>query len=146
LKDDLKRIAHAQEVAAGKHRTKRRDRGVGFEDSDSEDDDEEARNARIRQKMYSKRRRLDGEDKLDSLSKNPETQAFVASYQEGTNDDAAEFSHLGEDTLVENEQDGSESDDENSPQVITTGQLRREVLTFRKGRRRKVTTCTILHG
>lgn len=45
-------------------RVKRRDRGINFEDSDSEDEDENAQ--RVRRKMMSKKRRIEG-DSLEQL-------------------------------------------------------------------------------
>jgi mediator of replication checkpoint protein 1 len=54
-----------QDAIEGKYRTKRRDRGVGFDESDSEGEDDT--NRRIRQKIAKKRRIND--DTLDALGK-----------------------------------------------------------------------------
>lgn len=52
-----------RDAVEGKFRSKRRNRGVDFEDSDSELDDEEARELRRR---IAKKRKIDG-DTLDVL-------------------------------------------------------------------------------
>lgn len=55
-----------KDAVEGKLRVKRRNRGVGMDSSDDEDEDEEDRLRRIREKMHSKKRRIDG-DNLEEL-------------------------------------------------------------------------------
>jgi len=55
-----------QDAVQGKLRTKRRDRGIGF-DEDSDNDEEDEHNRRIRRGM-NKKRKIDG-DTLEDLGK-----------------------------------------------------------------------------
>lgn len=58
--DDAELLKLHQNAAAGKLRGKRRDRGIGLGESDSEDE------YRARPKIYAKKRKIDG-DELEAL-------------------------------------------------------------------------------
>ncbi|OBZ76695.1 hypothetical protein A0H81_04027 [Grifola frondosa] len=110
------------DAVEGKYRTKRRDRGVGFEDSDSDDDDDEAR--RLRRGAIHKKRRIDG-DTLEELAKDKETQAFVEAYHADMIDGDEEFAHLQADAMDLDNEDQRQSSDEQ--EEITADQLREQL-------------------
>lgn len=62
--DDARLGKHVQDVVEGRVRSKRRHGGLGLDESDSEDEDEGARN--LRRKQLNKRRKI-VDDKLEDL-------------------------------------------------------------------------------
>lgn len=112
-----------KDVVAGNWKTKRRDRGIGFEDSDSEDDDDD--DAKARRRKMSKKRRIE-DDSLEQLAKNPETLAFVQAYH-ADDADGDDFAHLQQDemTLI-NEQD-QENVEDDEPEYVSTTELTRQL-------------------
>ncbi|KAL6309572.1 MRC1-like domain-containing protein [Sparassis latifolia] len=100
----------------GKYRTKRRDRGVGFDGSDSDDDDEARR---LRRNTISKKRKID-RDSLEELARHQETLAFVAAYH-AEEEDAEDFAHMQHDEMTLVDEDGQ--DDENAQEVTSFAQI-----------------------
>lgn len=133
----------------GKLRGKRRDRGVGFEDSDS--DDEESRGPR---KPLNKKRRVEG-DTLDTYGKpssvwwldridpclypgeNPETRPFYNAYQA----DLAEDEDSGLAYLQQQDSVGMHDRDDGSgeEEVVDPAEVRRQVLEIQHGQVSDVT-------
>ncbi|KAK2466422.1 hypothetical protein APHAL10511_002064 [Amanita phalloides] len=104
-----------QAAIQGELRRKRRNRGIGLDDSDDESEDERAR--RIRRKM-TKSQRID-RDTIKALAGNEETLAFYRAYENGILDDDS-IETQGYDVVmgeVDNE-DGQDTQD-----CVTRGEI-----------------------
>ncbi|KAI0921280.1 hypothetical protein AcW2_006301 [Taiwanofungus camphoratus] len=108
-----------RDATEGKLRSKRRDRGVGFEDSESDSDDEGAKEVR---RTFNKKRRIEG-DSLEELENNPETAAFVREYRADL-DDEEDFAILNQDeeTLV-----GEEQSLDEEPEIVSAAEVRAQL-------------------
>ncbi|KAI0776041.1 hypothetical protein BD413DRAFT_469485 [Trametes elegans] len=107
------------DAARGKLREKRKNRGLGLDDSDDEESDEEAR--RIRAKIKKQRR---DNDSIAALAKNDETRAFAQEYSANMDDDENEFAHLKEDNM---DLDVPEPASDEERGVVSAAQLREEI-------------------
>ncbi|KAH9947256.1 MRC1-like domain-containing protein [Amylocystis lapponica] len=125
--DDAKLEKIHRDAVEGKLRVKRRDRGIGFEDSDSETDDEDAK--RLRRGIVSKKRKIDG-DSLEQLAKHQETLPFVEAYQEILDDDD-DFAHLQNDELTL--ADDQEEDIDGPREEVSIAAVREELRDMSRG-------------
>ncbi|KAH9899795.1 MRC1-like domain-containing protein [Cubamyces lactineus] len=101
----------------GKFRVKRKDYGIGFEDSGSESDEEAGK---IRRK--GKKRRVQN-DNIAALAQNEETQAFAKEYNAAHEDDD-DFAHLKQDVM---DLDTQEPESEEEREVVTAESLREQL-------------------
>ncbi|KAI0660906.1 MRC1-like domain-containing protein [Cubamyces menziesii] len=102
----------------GKFRVKRKDYGIGFEDSGSESDEEAGK---IRRK--GKKRRVQN-DNIAALAQNEDTQAFAKEYTAAHEEDNDEFAHLNQDTM---DLDTQEPESEEEREVVTAESLREQL-------------------
>ncbi|KAI0335542.1 hypothetical protein GY45DRAFT_1316888 [Cubamyces sp. BRFM 1775] len=102
----------------GKFRVKRKDHGIGFEDSGSESDEEAGR---IRRK--GKKRRVQN-DNIAALAQNEETQAFAREYNVPHEEDNDDFAHLNQDVM---DLDTQEPESEEEQEVVTAESLREQL-------------------
>ncbi|KAL1944220.1 hypothetical protein VTO73DRAFT_3405 [Trametes versicolor] len=119
--DDKAREKAARDAATGKLRVKRRDRGIGFEDSDSDEGSDDGRRAR----PANKKPRLN--DSIAALSKDKETAPFALEYSANVDDDDKEFAYLKQDDMEMDVQEPEEEEEE-PREVISHAQLREEML------------------
>ncbi|KAG6877843.1 hypothetical protein C0993_003216 [Termitomyces sp. T159_Od127] len=123
-KEDDESLQKLHEAAVqGELRQKRKNRGLGVEDSDDESDEDE-RNRRIRRQMH-KKQRIDRSN-IKELGEHEETKSFFNVYQQNLMTDDADFAYLKDsqplDIVMGN---GTQDTDEGS----VNGSEEREVLT-----------------
>ncbi|KAI1796307.1 hypothetical protein LXA43DRAFT_1090374 [Ganoderma leucocontextum] len=102
----------------GAYRIRRRDRGVGFEEDDS--DEEDVRRPR------SKRVRIDN-DNIAALAKNKETQAFANEYSTNMFNEDNDFAHLNKDAMELDLAQPEEQQYEEEPETVSAAQLLQEL-------------------
>ncbi|PFH52595.1 hypothetical protein AMATHDRAFT_1995 [Amanita thiersii Skay4041] len=123
-KDDDEELEKLHQAAVqGELRRKRRNHGIGLDDSDDESDEDE-RNRRIRHRM-AKRQRID-RDNIKALADNEETKSFYRVYQHDLDDDNAELAYLQQQDVVMSELMVSK-DEEDTPEYVTREEIERRV-------------------
>ncbi|KAI0832501.1 hypothetical protein BC628DRAFT_1346937 [Trametes gibbosa] len=108
----------AKDAATGALRIKRKDHGVGFDGSDSEDDDDGGRRPRPLKKA-----RL--ADNLAALAKNKETQPFAVESNANMVDDDDEFAYLNQEHM---ETDVQEPEEPEEREQVSHATVRAELL------------------
>ncbi|KAJ7283474.1 hypothetical protein C8J57DRAFT_1292655 [Mycena rebaudengoi] len=119
--DDLKNEMLQQAVVQGDLRKKRRNRGLGLDDSDDEEE-EDMRARKMRRGLNEPR--IDNDD-IKELAKDPKTLPFYQVYSNDlSRDDDQELAYLQQETQLEGPQDAEmESDDQDDREVLTTKEL-----------------------
>ncbi|KAJ7162546.1 hypothetical protein C8R43DRAFT_1123248 [Mycena crocata] len=120
--DDLANERLHQAAVQGELRKKRRNRGLGIDDSDEEDEEEENRLRKMRRGLNEPM--ISG--KISELAKDPSTEAFFRVYQESVQfSDDPELAYLQETQPEEAQDVDMESDDEENrvDRVITQREL-----------------------
>ncbi|GJJ07572.1 hypothetical protein Clacol_001775 [Clathrus columnatus] len=117
-----------QDAIEGKLRAKRKNKGLEFDDSESEDEDR-------RPKHFLKKRRIEG-DTLDACAQNPETRPFFNVYQQSLLDDEdqLDMEPLEKESREDTSEDGDDDDQQQTVDISTVrDELRKRVLDDEEG-------------
>ncbi|KAJ7755615.1 hypothetical protein DFH07DRAFT_940774 [Mycena maculata] len=119
--DDLENEKLQQAVVQGELRKKRRNRGLGLDDSDEEDEEDEMRARKMRRGLNAPRIG----SKVTEYAKHAETMPFFSVYRDDLDGgDEGEFAYLQETQPEAATQDAEmDSDDDAGPQVLTRKEL-----------------------
>ncbi|KAG9043450.1 hypothetical protein FS837_009518 [Tulasnella sp. UAMH 9824] len=115
--DDAALEKYHAAAAKGEYRGKKRDRGIGLSDDESDGDDDENRRRRL---ALRKKRVVIGGDQLEDLANNSRTRAFYNTYEQGIAvDEENDFGYVPsseqpepEEGVVEEDEDEEGADDE----------------------------------
>ncbi|KAJ6510156.1 hypothetical protein C8R47DRAFT_1096888 [Mycena vitilis] len=118
--DDLANEKLQQAVVQGELRKKRRNRGLGLDDSDDEDSEDENRARKIRRGMQEAK--ITGD--VTKLAQDPQTLPFYNVFRDDLdNGDDPELAYLRQTQPEVGQEAEMESDDESEPEVITQKEL-----------------------
>ncbi|KAJ6539028.1 hypothetical protein B0H19DRAFT_1269396 [Mycena capillaripes] len=118
--DDLANEKIHQAVVQGHVRNKRRNRGLGLEDSDEEDSEDEFRARKMRRGFHEPK--IGGD--VSKLAKDPHTLPFYQVYRNDLDaGDDGEFAYLQETQPAAGEDAEMEGDSEGEPKVLTRTEL-----------------------
>ncbi|KAF7353066.1 MRC1 domain-containing protein [Mycena venus] len=118
--DDLANEKLQQAVVQGELRKKRRNRGLGLDDSDEEDSEDEMRARKMRRGLHEPKIA----EHVGKLANDPATRAFYNAYRADLDPgDNAEFAHLQETQPPVGEDAEMGSDDEGERGIITQTEL-----------------------
>ncbi|KIO19247.1 hypothetical protein M407DRAFT_31099 [Tulasnella calospora MUT 4182] len=124
----------------GEYRGKKRDRGIGLSDDESDADDDANRRRRL---ALRKKRVVIGGDQLEDLANNERTSAFYKTYEEGIAvDEENDFGYIPSSEQPEPEEDAVEEDEDEEgadyeeekgdeptkSRIVNTTQLKKELL------------------
>ncbi|KAG6831871.1 hypothetical protein H0H92_006988 [Tricholoma furcatifolium] len=125
-KDDEELEKLHQAAVQGELRKKRRNRGLGMDDSD-DDSEDDYHNRRIRQGMYKKQKIERDDIKRNIAGQHEETKSFFNVYAQNLTVDDADFAYLQEsqppDVLMQNVEEEAEEEEDEPREVVTTAEV-----------------------
>ncbi|KAG8909170.1 hypothetical protein FRC00_010592 [Tulasnella sp. 408] len=137
--DDAALEKYHAAATKGEYRGKKRDRGIGLSDDESDGDDDDNRRRRL---ALRKKRVVIGGDQLEDLANNARTRAFYNTYEQGIAvDEENDFGYVPsseqpepEEDVVEEDEDEEGADDEEEKgdepaqsRIVNTTQLLKEL-------------------